>query len=712
VTKIKDAKGAEYDFVFDDLNRKISETYPHDQYNVRRTETWHYDAAGNLDLYQSPAGQSKHFSYDERNRLRFAWWDGNVGNHVETRYDKADRVTDIITNGGETVISYGYDDANRKVWEEQTLAGYPTRRVETPRDDDGNREALHVPGQYYISYGYTQRNQLADIFNVCHYTYDPAGNMTGREGRWLYTNAANFDYDSVNRMTQAEQGGANGWIFARSHYQYDSNSREVATWRDEEGGKGERFAYDPTNQLKKVNYNADQVWATENPANGTRTVDYTYTADRLNRQSVNDNGAVTEYGFSGMNQYTYVTGQGAHYDNNFNLWFLNGGYVYYDADKRVKSISVNAEELLRCTYDGLGRVVRRTESGTTTLFTYDEWNQILEWDEWGNFKAWNIYGARPDEILARNDAVYGATIYKQDKLGNVVALLDGSGNILEKYTYDVFGQPKVTDYYGNDHGGASWYGNRFLFTGREYLAWIACYDYRNRMYRPSLGRFLQTDPKGFDAGDMNLFRYVGDDPVDLSDPMGLESAPARILPDRFWEIAKHFDGASNFQGSFPEFMKRFQPAGNIAFAPVGAQNEGKKSLLAARVKIEHDETFDLTSDELYVAGHRANAKTYRQLEKPEAVIGKEGVIEYTQTVTSRTTFKVPINDGDVAKEWRRVESVRFAVRELRGVAKWEAQKGFRDAEDAKSKIGRATQNEWTKYLLSSSALFEVVGGGR
>ena len=40
--------------------------------------------------------------------------------------------------------------------------------------------------------------------------------------------------------------------FARSWYQYDSVGREVATWRDEQSGQGERFEYDPTNQLKKA----------------------------------------------------------------------------------------------------------------------------------------------------------------------------------------------------------------------------------------------------------------------------------------------------------------------------------------------------------------------------------------------------------------------------------------------------------------------------
>ena len=65
------------------------------------------------------------------------------------------------------------------------------------------------------------------------------------------------------------------------------------------------------------------------------------------------------------------------------------------------------------------------------------------------------------------------------------------------------------------------YGNRFMYTGREFFAEMGIYDYRHRFYHPSLGRFLQTDPTGFDAGDMNLFRYCGDDPVDRTDPTGL-----------------------------------------------------------------------------------------------------------------------------------------------------------------------------------------------
>jgi RHS repeat-associated protein len=69
---------------------------------------------------------------------------------------------------------------------------------------------------------------------------------------------------------------------------------------------------------------------------------------------------------------------------------------------------------------------------------------------------------------------------------------------------------------------AAQWGNRFLFTGREWLSELRIYDYRARQYQPELGRFLQPDPKEFAAGDYNLYRYCHNDPVNKSDPTGLK----------------------------------------------------------------------------------------------------------------------------------------------------------------------------------------------
>ncbi len=68
------------------------------------------------------------------------------------------------------------------------------------------------------------------------------------------------------------------------------------------------------------------------------------------------------------------------------------------------------------------------------------------------------------------------------------------------------------------------YGNRFLFQGREWLADLQLYDFRNRLYHPELGRFIQPDPKHFEAGDYNLYRFCHNDPINRSDPTGLVDA--------------------------------------------------------------------------------------------------------------------------------------------------------------------------------------------
>ena len=236
---------------------------------------------------------------------------------------------------------------------------------------------------------------------------------------------------------------------------------------------------------------------------------------------MNDNGTLTNYTPDPVNQYTAITGQGAAYDGNFSLSYLNGGNVYYDAEKHVTSITVGGSPVAQFVYDGLGRCLKRTLDNVTTLFLYHGWQPLMEWDGAGNMVAYNIYGVGPDEILTRWQSGVGYLHYHLDRMGNVQFLLSEGNAGLERYTYDAFGEPTVTDWDGSNGRRSSNYGNRFMFTGREYFPSVALYDFRNRFYRPSLGRFLQGDPAGFDGGDTNLFRYCGGDPVNRSDPMGL-----------------------------------------------------------------------------------------------------------------------------------------------------------------------------------------------
>ncbi len=134
-----------------------------------------------------------------------------------------------------------------------------------------------------------------------------------------------------------------------------------------------------------------------------------------------------------------------------------------------------------------------------------------------------------DEIVTDYAMANGQWMFHTSEArGDSMLLTDWNGNLAEQYYYDAFGYP----YFFSSTGqplNSSTFGNRFLFTGREWLSDLKLYDFRNRVYQPELGRFMQPDPKEFGAGDYNLYRYCHNDPVNRTDPTGLDSGE-RLSP--------------------------------------------------------------------------------------------------------------------------------------------------------------------------------------
>ena len=62
---------------------------------------------------------------------------------------------------------------------------------------------------------------------------------------------------------------------------------------------------------------------------------------------------------------------------------------------------------------------------------------------------------------------------------------------------------------------------RYGFTGREHDAESGLIYFRARTYDPASGQFLQRDPIGFAAGDLNIYAYTWNDPYNWKDPSGL-----------------------------------------------------------------------------------------------------------------------------------------------------------------------------------------------
>jgi RHS repeat-associated protein len=254
-----------------------------------------------------------------------------------------------------------------------------------------------------------------------------------------------------------------------------------------------------------------------------------------NRVSSTDSATgTTSYTTNAKNQYTSLSVNSVssvvQYDPKGNLTDSGNGFVYtYDSKNRLLSaVSAGMGVNLAMAYDADNKVVSRTLNGTTRYFIYDGWSLIAEYNSTGDLVKSYVHGARIDEILVQTQGSTDA-FYHHDALGSTVLLTNASGNIVRSYEYDMFGQvsnpPSVDNLFSADP-----YANRFLYTGREFLKEVNLYDYRNRVYSAELGRFLQSDPIRFDAGDVNLYRYVFNSPTVFIDPDGRIGAfAARVL---------------------------------------------------------------------------------------------------------------------------------------------------------------------------------------
>ena len=259
-----------------------------------------------------------------------------------------------------------------------------------------------------------------------------------------------------------------------------------------------------------------------NQPDSTHTV--TYNLDNCgNRTSVDDTSTGTVvYGLNNLNQYTSVGGSSLLHGQSHEITQYNGTYSYIGDSYLAQA--VNGGNTLQLYYDALGRCVTRKLNGIYNFYIFDGEHWVVEFDASNVIASNALYGRRMDELIARSNGAAPAGSQGQwffpDRNGNISLITDSTDVILESYRYDAFGKPSIFDGSGAPIG-ATGINNRFMFTGREWRNIFGFYEYRARAYNPTIGRFMSEDPKGFDAGDYNLYRYVGNNPMNLSDPSGM-----------------------------------------------------------------------------------------------------------------------------------------------------------------------------------------------
>lgn len=324
----------------------------------------------------------------------------------------------------------------------------------------------------------TNNGPSGTIFSY-QYTYDKVGNRLSVNEAG--SNSTTYSYDKLYRLTAYDETRPDA---SKGTFSYDAVGNRLSMILAKKylpnDSRNFTYSYNQANQLVDIMQKGRQS-----------PIEITFSYDK--------NGSMVTQAVS-QGKTTATT--------NYLYDYLNRLSQVATPDGKTVSIGNLA--------DGFNRLSKTTGTGTTSYF-HDGMSVLGEYDGTGNRTARYTLGTGIDEIIAKKDAT-GTYFYHYDGLGSVTAVTDSAGKVVAKYDYEPFGRMKETS--------TSTINNAYSFTGREYDKETGLYFYRARYYDPEVGRFVSRDPIGFKGGDVNLYGYVQNNPVNFIDPSGNSAAAA------------------------------------------------------------------------------------------------------------------------------------------------------------------------------------------
>jgi len=685
---ITDDNGNVTRYGYDSLNRRTTETFAD-----TTISSVVYDKDDNVASRTDQNGNVFVHTYDGINRLvtlEITRGAGIGGTTLQTfEYDGLSRQTlatddnDPLVVTDDSAVEMRYDSLSRTLQQIQDGVTVGNRF-----DGVGNRVAATYPNNRVVETSYDALNRIDRITNqaggslIADYDYIGTSRVLerrfGNGTKLRYHDGAGHDtgYDGLRRPVSERQTDAANTLIAGYGYAFDrmSNRRFESDLRT---STADVYQYDSSYRLSRTLYSAP-VAALGGIANNTTTnADVTalttpvfsgYTLDGVGNWTTRTGaGGPTAFVPNNMNEYASVGGVAQTNDDNGNLTNDGTQRFFYDAFNRLTRVTatVGGAEIARYRYDALNRRASSTIAAAVTQFLYDGLRVIEERSSGTTLRQF-VFGRALDGVLALTSGSQ-THFYHSNSIGSVVALTDSTGAVSERYDYDDFGKTRILAPDGVAARTQSAIGNPYSFTGQRFDVETGLYYYKARYYSPETGRFLQRDPMGYKDG-MGLYAYVGNNPINFTDPFGLEK--------NWWDDALDWlQGGLDIAGLIPGAGEPFDllnaaiyaargdalnaglsAAGAIPFAgwgATGAKMAGKYGDEIVGAAAKYGDDIAGTSKGpvgSYTNTHASGNKYHgKGTEDRMNQSGKEKATKYDDPVVSQD-FKPAANDRDAFKD--------------------------------------------------------------
>jgi len=536
-----------------------------------------YDAKGNVISITPPGRPDHNFTYTPVDLIE-EYLPPDVGVVNMTRYTyNIDRDLIKVTRPDVATIDLGYDSAGRL-----NTTTYPQGIVSMAYDPvTGNLRNITAPDGGKITYGYdgsllTNTTWSGIISGSINYTYDNNFRITSESVN--SGNIINFQYDNDGLLTKAGSlnltrnpqnglltGSALGNITDTIGY---SGFGEVAAYQ----------AFSSAASIFSINYTRDDLgritWKNETLGGASHSYNYIYDLAGRLTEGRKDGILVSRYTYDANGNRLNYTGQGGTvtgtYDDQDRLMQYGSATYTYTANGELLSKN-NGSQTTTYHYDALGNLLNVTlPDGTKIEYVVDgqnrrigkkvngilvqgllyenQLNPIAELDGTGNVVSRFVYTSRsnvPDYM------VKGGNTYRiiTDHLGSPRLVIDvATGAVAQRMDYDEFGKVIL-----DSNPGFQLFG----FAGGLYDRDTRLVRFGARDYDAETGRWMAKDPILFAGGDMNLYGYVMNDPINLVDPSGF------VGLFKLFNILVRPPGATYFVGRNDSWLGLFDPGQGI-----------------------------------------------------------------------------------------------------------------------------------------------------